>query len=66
MKLTAKIYHEMDTVIFISLLSIPLSTLKYVMICLEKMKIMPTNGIKTQQCDIHLHKTFSYKILRAT
>lgn len=66
MKLTAKIYHEMDTVIFLSLLSIPLRTLKYVMICLEKMKIMLKNGIKTQQCDIHKHKTFSHKVLRAT
>lgn len=66
MKLTAKIYHEMDTVIFINLLSIPLRTLKYVLICLEKIKIMLTNGTKTQQCDIHIHKTFSHKVLRAT
>lgn len=56
----------MDTVIFINLLSIPLRTLKYVLICLEKIKIMLTNGTKTQQCDIHIHKTFSHKVLRAT
>lgn len=56
----------MDTVIFINLLSIPLRTLKYVSICLEKIKIMLKKGIKTQQCDIHIYKTFSHKVLRAT